>query len=171
MAVLTLFQAINLKGRQALLAREFIDRYQGDIVFAHHPHVSQGVELFAKRYGRYGIVFYSLGNFLHNGLGSGGDGLIAKLNGSRNGIDPWSIAMVPLSTANTFPRPATGQVLLRAKTIIAGSSALLPRLTSANLKRIDFHLEQGTPVGLTLVPHATNPKLSLHGRDTINLSH
>lgn len=48
---------------QRELAQEFIEN-GADIIFGHHPHVLQQMELIDKSDGSSGLVIYSLGNFL-----------------------------------------------------------------------------------------------------------
>lgn len=49
--------------KQRSLAQEFIEN-GADIIFGHHPHVLQQMEIFNKEGGGSGLVIYSLGNFL-----------------------------------------------------------------------------------------------------------
>lgn len=89
----------------AEIAREFVNDYDGDIVFAHHPHMMQGVEVIKKKNGRTGIIFFSLGNGLHNGLSVKGDGLAAKVFVGKNGVNKDRIQLFPLKYASFNPMP------------------------------------------------------------------
>ncbi|RST73016.1 CapA family protein [Siminovitchia acidinfaciens] len=51
------------KEMQKTLAKEFIQN-GADIIFGHHPHVLEPMEMIEKKDGGAGIVIYSLGNFL-----------------------------------------------------------------------------------------------------------
>ena len=46
---------------------DFIEKYNGDVVFGHGPHVWKPVHIVRKADGRKGAFFESLGNFLHPG--------------------------------------------------------------------------------------------------------
>jgi poly-gamma-glutamate capsule biosynthesis protein CapA/YwtB (metallophosphatase superfamily) len=65
---------------------EFIADYNGDAVFAHHPHVMQGIELLKKKNGKTAVIFHSLGNFLHDGLSRSQDGMMARIEVTKNGV-------------------------------------------------------------------------------------
>lgn len=47
---------------------EFVERYRGDVVFGHGPHVWKPVRVVRKETGGKGVIFESLGNFLHPSL-------------------------------------------------------------------------------------------------------
>lgn len=59
-------------------AQRFITRYNGDVVFGHGPHTYAGVRLIPKRGGGHGVIFTSLGNFIHDGLSSNADNYLAR---------------------------------------------------------------------------------------------
>jgi poly-gamma-glutamate synthesis protein (capsule biosynthesis protein) len=121
------------------IAREFIGRFGGDVVFAHHPHVMQGMELMRKADGRAAAVFYSLGNFLHDGLSEKGDGVMAKLVVGKNGLDPDSVAVFPLANANTYPGPLARGDLANALAVLRSSSAAAQaKPLPAGLARLPF---------------------------------
>jgi poly-gamma-glutamate synthesis protein (capsule biosynthesis protein) len=48
-------------------AMEFVQKWGGDIVFGHGPHVWKPVRVARKPDGHPGVIFESLGNFLHPG--------------------------------------------------------------------------------------------------------
>jgi hypothetical protein len=52
------------------LGVEFVERYDGDVVFGEGPHVWKPVRVVRKSGGGTGVVFESLGNFLHPALGA-----------------------------------------------------------------------------------------------------
>ncbi|MFA6022710.1 MAG: CapA family protein [Candidatus Pacearchaeota archaeon] len=64
-----------------------------DIIFAHHPHVLQGIEKYNN-----GIIFYSLGNFAFGGntFPSDRDSMIAKVKCTKNGVNNFEV--VPIIT-------------------------------------------------------------------------
>lgn len=123
------------------IAREFIANYNGDIVFAHHPHKSQGFEVVTKRDGRVGVIFYSLGNGLHNGLSAAGDGLAVRVKVSRSGVDPASLAVYPLARPAVHPRPFSAAELPEITSILRSSSvAIALRPLPRGLTRVPFDL-------------------------------
>lgn len=76
--------------KQKSLAKEFIQN-GADIIFGHHPHVLQPMEVIEKNDGSTGLVIYSLGNFLsaqkwdYKDIGGMAEILVEMefLNGSR----------------------------------------------------------------------------------------
>ena len=87
------------------IAHEFIEKYNGDLVFAHHPHVLQGWEVLKSSKGKFSAIFYSLGNFLHTGMSPYGEGMGVQLKLNQDGIIPTSIKAFPLRNLSTSPRP------------------------------------------------------------------
>jgi hypothetical protein len=119
------------------IAREFIGQYDGDIVFAHHPHVMQGVEVIKKKNGRHGVIFYSLGNSLHNGLSPRGDGMVAKVLVGKNGVNKEGINVFPLKYASFNPRPLKLKDINGALLELEQSNKLIPpfkKTTSGNVQ-------------------------------------
>jgi hypothetical protein len=138
------------------VAREFIGAYDGDIVFAHHPHRSQGVEVVTKKNGRLGVVFYSLGNFLHNGLSPSGDGMAARVMVSAQGVDPGALAVFPLSNASVRPKPTTKGELAEADGILTASNAAIavrpiPAVLGLTPMLVTLEETQEPALGLKLV--------------------
>jgi hypothetical protein len=123
------------------VAREFINNYDGDVVFAHHPHVMQGVEVMKKKNGRTAIIFYSLGNNLHNGLSMAGDGLVAKVFAGKSGINPDRMYLFPLKYASFNPRPYKQHEVAAAIAEVEASNKLIPR-GRASGGRVSVRLEQ-----------------------------
>lgn len=60
------------------VAERFVTEYDGDLVFGEGPHTWGGVRVFPKKSGRSGVVFTSLGNFIHQGLSVNADNYIAR---------------------------------------------------------------------------------------------
>lgn len=124
------------------LAREFIARYGGDLVFAHHPHVIQGIELLQKPDGRAAAIFYSLGNHLHDGLSEKGDGMMARVSVGKGGVDADSVAAYPLANSNTNPGPlARGDLPQALATLRSSSAAVASRALPPGLRRLTFAYE------------------------------
>lgn len=123
------------------IARDFVARYDGDVVFAHHPHKYQGMEVIYKPNGKTAVIFYSLGNSLHNGLSSGGDGLAARVSVGRKGVDRDSLAVFPLASASRYPRPISAREAPGALSILkASSTAIALRPLPKGLVRLPFAL-------------------------------
>lgn len=62
--------ALHSQDSQPTLVRtglDFIQKYGGDVVFGHGPHVWKPVRVVRKPSGKRGVFFESLGNFLHPG--------------------------------------------------------------------------------------------------------
>ncbi|MFK7827464.1 MAG: CapA family protein [Oligoflexales bacterium] len=87
------------------IAHEFVEKYDGDLVFAHHPHVLQGWEVLQSSKGKFAAIFYSLGNFLHTGMSPYGEGMGVQIMLKTKGIIPNSIKAFPLRNLSTSPRP------------------------------------------------------------------
>ncbi len=121
------------------IARDFVARYDGDIVLAHHPHKYQGVEIIHKPNGKTAVIFYSLGNSLHNGLSASGDGMAARIAVGKKGVDLDSLAVFPLASASRFPRPLAGKEIPPALAVLrASSTAIALRPLPKGLKRVEF---------------------------------
>lgn len=110
----------------AEIAREFINDFDGDVVFAHHPHMMQGVEVIRKKNDRTGVIFFSLGNGLHNGLSMKGDGLAAKVFVGKNGVNKNRIQLFPLKFASFNPRPYAKEEIAGALAEVNASMKLIP---------------------------------------------
>jgi poly-gamma-glutamate synthesis protein (capsule biosynthesis protein) len=70
-------------------------------VIGAHPHVLQG----AVRSGN-GMIAYSLGNTVFDGLYKNDDSAILQLTLTAHGVREWS--WIPLALSNGFPQPAEG---------------------------------------------------------------
>lgn len=58
---------------------DFVERYKGDVVFGHGPHVWKPVRVVRKADGSgKGVIFESLGNFLHPSLGAQSKNFIGR---------------------------------------------------------------------------------------------
>lgn len=126
------------------VAREFVGRYDGDVVFAHHPHKMHGFEIVAKSGGRRAVIFYSLGNFLHNGLSAKGDGMMARVAVTKSGgVDADSVAAYPLANSSTSPGPVAKTSLRSMLTMFRDSNAAIAlKALPAGLKRVPFTLSE-----------------------------
>ncbi|MDJ0714329.1 MAG: CapA family protein [Prochloraceae cyanobacterium] len=59
--------------------REFIRNYKGDIVFGHGPHVWKPVTIVQSNSGKKGVMFESLGNFIHPNLAAKRQDMIGRV--------------------------------------------------------------------------------------------
>jgi len=57
---------------------DFVKNYGGDVVFGHGPHVWKPVRVVRKASGGTGVVFESLGNFIHPALGAQSKNFIGR---------------------------------------------------------------------------------------------
>jgi len=99
---------------QQIVGRAAIDA-GADIVFGHHPHVIQGVELYRGK-----PIFFSLGNFAFDWVRMAGrhlDGIIVRAIASKSGITDFSIAPVRRDANNLVeildPASPVGAAIVR----------------------------------------------------------
>lgn len=83
------------------VAERFVTEYNGDIVFGEGPHTWGGVRIFPKRNGRSGVVFTSLGNFIHQGLSANSDNYMARVILDRETFGLKEIQVVPFVNRKT----------------------------------------------------------------------
>ena len=125
------------------ISYEFIDTYGGDVVFAHHPHRTQGVEILQKPDDRYAAIFYSLGNFIHFGISNRGDGIIGRVEVTLDGLDPYSIQVTPLMDVVSKPRPANTLELKKFQKLMQSNQRLVPdKPLRDSLSVVPFHWER-----------------------------
>ena len=123
------------------VAREFVGEFNGDLVFGHHPHVIQGFELLKKNNGRSAAIFYSLGNFLHDGLSRSQDGMLARVEVNKSGLIAPSLMIYPLANASWRPGPVAQKDLAKTLAILTSSNSFLAStLIRSDLKRIDVEM-------------------------------
>lgn len=92
------------------LAQTFITSYNGNLVFGHGPHTQAGVKVVERNDGRRGVVFTSLGNFLHPTLAAHGDNYLGRaVFDLENGMNLKAVQSFPLSNVASpsirFNRP------------------------------------------------------------------
>lgn len=108
-----------------------------DLVFGHHPHVLQGIEVI-RAHSRVCLVAYSLGNFVFDQhLASSKDPestVLLTVAVNRKGLQ--SASFVPITIRNCAPRLATGTDAQRIADDMSALSAGLG--TSVRNRRIDF---------------------------------
>jgi Bacterial capsule synthesis protein PGA_cap len=90
-----------------------------DIVFAHHPHLLDGVEAYHG-----GLIFYSLGNLVFSGFsGETAETVLVRAKVSENGIDAQLVPVV--GGGSGVPSPATGSQADNILRRVQGFSAAL----------------------------------------------
>ncbi len=159
-----------------LVEHEFIAKYDGDIVFAHHPHVMQGIEILKKQDGKNAVIFHSLGNFLHDGLSRGQDGMMARVQVDRQGLVTDSVQLFPLQFSSYTPGPIKMSHLKVATKILADSTAaIVANKLRRDLSRVPFTLKTialpapGLGLDLSLpslvanTPASSHPPTASHG--------
>ena len=83
------------------LAEIFIKEYGGHIVFGEGPHTWGGVKIVTDRGGRKGVVFTSMGNFIHPGLGGGRDNYVARALFDPSNFSVREVQVVPFMNRGT----------------------------------------------------------------------
>lgn len=107
--------SIHSQGSQGALVDmgiRFLKDFNGDIVFGHGPHVQKPVRVVKKKDGRRGVLFESLGNFIHPGLAAQSNNLIGRVL-----LDPSSFAIrqvqvIPVATSGQSARLTGAQATL-----------------------------------------------------------
>jgi hypothetical protein len=81
------------------LGTEFVKKYDGDIVFGSGPHVWKPVRVVRKDSGGTGVVFESLGNFIHPSLGAQAKNFIGRALFDAENLKLRQVQVLPI--ANT----------------------------------------------------------------------
>lgn len=87
------------------VAMEFVEQYDGDIVFGHGPHSWGGVKMVEKKNGKKGVIFTSLGNFIHYGLGAVPDNYIARAIFDIRNLRIKQVHVIPFLNNYKVPPP------------------------------------------------------------------
>ena len=94
----------NAVQRQRDFAKDFIKNYDGDVVWAHGPHTWAGVEAVLGTAHKVGVVFYSLGNFLHPSLREQKENLMGRILWDVALRRPVQVQAIPLATRGSTAR-------------------------------------------------------------------
>lgn len=78
------------------LAERFVREFSGDVVFASGPHTWAGVKVIEKATGGHGVVFHSLGNFLHNQVAPNPNNMIGRVLLDVKSLQPKQIQVIPI---------------------------------------------------------------------------
>ncbi len=114
--------------RQTDLAHAIIDA-GADIVFGHHPHVLQPIELYNG-----GFIAYSMGNFIFDQIGTDqNESLAIHITWNDDGTN--TATFDPLRIRSTFPRAATADERAATLTRLAewGDASLTEELTKGEI--------------------------------------
>ena len=76
--------------------RDFIRNYKGDIVFGHGPHVWKPVTIVQSKSGKKGVMFESLGNFIHPNLAAKRKDMIGRVLFDLQTLELRQIQAIPL---------------------------------------------------------------------------
>lgn len=121
------------KPYQRSLARLSIDS-GADLVFGHHPHVIQGIEIYKNR-----VIAYSLGNFIFSSYSKKvKDSIILQVRMTKDG--PQAVTIFPINVNNH-------QVVFRPKPLSgADATVALEELSALSSKfgtKIEIHEDKG----------------------------
>lgn len=83
---------------------EFVERFDGDVVFGHGPHVWKPVRVVRKQGGGKGVVFESLGNFLHPALGAQARNYIGRALFDPQTLALRQVQVIPVANSGTEVR-------------------------------------------------------------------
>jgi hypothetical protein len=81
------------------LGIDFVKKYGGDVVFGHGPHVWKPVRVVRKDAGGTGVVFESLGNFIHPSLGSQQKNFIGRALFDAENMKLRQVQVLPIANA------------------------------------------------------------------------
>lgn len=76
--------------------KDFIQNYNGDIVFGHGPHVWKPVNIVQSNSGKRGVMFESLGNFIHPNLAPKQQDMIGRVLVDINTLQIKQVQAIPL---------------------------------------------------------------------------
>ncbi len=89
----------------------FVEQYGGDVVFGHGPHVWKPVRVVRKQGGGKGVIFESLGNFIHPSLGAQGRNYIGRALFDAETLSLRQVQVVPVSNAGAEVRFSTADAM------------------------------------------------------------
>lgn len=81
------------------LGTEFVKKYDGDVVFGSGPHVWKPVRVVRKESGGTGVVFESLGNFIHPSLGAQAKNFIGRALFDPENLKLRQVQVLPIANA------------------------------------------------------------------------
>lgn len=78
------------------VGKDFIRNYNGDIVFGHGPHVWAPVQIVPKANGKKGVMFESLGNFIHPSLAAKRKDIIGRVLLDLDTLEIRQVQVIPM---------------------------------------------------------------------------
>lgn len=78
---------------------DFVKRYNGDVVFGHGPHVWKPVRVVRKDSGGTGVLFESLGNFIHPSLGTQSKNFIGRALFDPENLKLRQVQVLPIANS------------------------------------------------------------------------
>lgn len=81
------------------LGIEFVESYGGDVVFGHGPHRWKPVRVVRKKGGGKGVVFDSLGNFLHPALAAQSRNFIGRVLFDKRTLALRQVQLLPVTNS------------------------------------------------------------------------
>lgn len=91
----------------ARIGQRFVEKFGGDVVYGSGPHVWSRVQIARKPDGKPGVVFESLGNFIHPGLGTQARNIIGRALFDAKTLELKQVQVIPISGAGARMRFAT----------------------------------------------------------------
>jgi poly-gamma-glutamate synthesis protein (capsule biosynthesis protein) len=91
----------------ARIGQRFVEKFGGDVVYGSGPHVWSRVQVARKPNGKPGVVFESLGNFIHPGLGTQARNIIGRALFDSKTLELKQVQVIPISGAGARMRFAT----------------------------------------------------------------
>ena len=82
------------------ISEEFIKNHDGKVVFGHGPHTHAGVKVINGSKGK-GVVFSSLGNFIHQQLSNHSDNYVGRVLLNKRTLDVEQVQVSPFGNSRT----------------------------------------------------------------------
>lgn len=115
----------------AAIGVRFVEEFDGDVVYGSGPHVWSRVQVARKKSnGKPGVVFESLGNFIHPGVGVQARNIIGRALFDKDSLELAQVQVIPVSgagarvtfssTANLQDPSLVGNVRFTTATAVRG---------------------------------------------------
>jgi len=89
----------------------FVEQYGGDVVFGHGPHVWKPVRVVRKQGGGKGVVFESLGNFIHPSLAAQSKNYIGRALFDRDTLALRQVQVLPIASSGGDVRSSSADAM------------------------------------------------------------
>jgi hypothetical protein len=93
------------------LGIDFVEKYKGDVVFGHGPHVWKPVRVVKKQGGGKGVIFESLGNFLHPALAAQSRNFIGRALFDTQTLALRQVQLIPVANSGMDARPSSADAM------------------------------------------------------------